>query len=86
MVLGTYEGVYIVGAGQTLYEKRTTKTVQHLIWEASDLALRSAGLAFEDADGLGITSFVLPPDNVTTMTEHMGLECRWLFQGLYGGA
>ena len=83
---GTYEGVYIVGAGQTPYEKRTTKTVQHLIWEASDLALRSAGLAFEDADGLGITSLVLPPDNVTTMAEHMGLECRWLFQGLYGGA
>jgi acetyl-CoA acetyltransferase len=83
---GNYDGVYIVGAGQTPYEKRTAKTVQRLIWEASDLALRSAGLAFGDVDGLGITSFVLPPDNVTTMAEHMGLECRWLFQGLYGGA
>ncbi|MDB5413517.1 MAG: hypothetical protein JWR10_1852 [Rubritepida sp.] len=81
-----YEGVYVVGAGQTKYEKRTEKTVQRLIWEATDLALRSAGLGFKDVDGLGVTAFTLGPDNVTTMTEHMGISCRWLFQGLYGGA
>ena len=28
---GNYDGVDIVGAGQTPYEKRTTKTVQRLI-------------------------------------------------------
>lgn len=81
-----YEGVYVVGTGQTKYEKKTDKPVQRLIWEASDLALRSAGLGFRDVDGLGIACFTLGPDNVATMTEHMGLTCRWLFQGLYGGA
>jgi acetyl-CoA acetyltransferase len=81
-----YEGVFVVGAGQTAYEKRTEKPVQRLIWEAADLALRSAGLGFRDVNGLGITCFTLGPDNVTTMTEHMGLTCRWLCQGLYGGA
>ena len=81
-----YEGVYVVGAGQTPYEKHTEKPVQRLIWEAMDRALRSAGLSFRDVNGLGITSFTLGPDNVTTMAEHMGLTCRWLFQGLYGGA
>jgi acetyl-CoA acetyltransferase len=83
---GTFEGVYIVGAGETQYEKKTTKHVQRLIWEASDLALRSAGLGFRDVDGLGVTCFTLAPENVTTMAEHMGLEARWLCQGLFGGA
>lgn len=81
-----YDSVYVVGCGQTPYEKRTEKPVQRLIWEACDLALRSAGLGFRDVDGLGVTCFTLGPDNVTTMAEHMGIECRWLFQGLYGGA
>jgi acetyl-CoA acetyltransferase len=85
-VTRTFEGVSIVGVGQTTYEKRTAKTPQRLIWEASDLALRSAGLRFSDVDGLGVTCFVLGPDNVVTMAEHLGLECRFLYQGMYGGA
>lgn len=82
----SFDGVYIVGAGETQYEKRTTKHVQRLIWEASDRALRSAGLGFADVDGLGVTCFTLAPENVTTMAEHMGIEARWLCQGLFGGA
>lgn len=82
----SFDGIYIVGAGQTDYEKRTEKHVQRLIWEASDLALRSAGLTFKQVDGLGLTCFTLAPENVTTMAEHMGLECRWLCQGMFGGA
>jgi len=37
-------------------------------------------------DGLAVTAFVLPPDNVTIVAEHFGLEPRWLSQGAYGGA
>ncbi|HVL57745.1 MAG TPA: thiolase family protein [Burkholderiaceae bacterium] len=83
---GSFDGVFVVGAGQTPYEKRTSKTVQRLIWEASDLALRSAGLEFRDVDGLGVTCFTLAPENVTTMAEHLGLQCRWLCHGMFGGA
>ena len=83
---GSFEGVYIVGAGETAYEKRTDKTVQRLIWEASDLALRSSGLSWRYVDGLGVTCFTLAPENVTTMAEHMGIECRWLCHGMFGGA
>jgi acetyl-CoA acetyltransferase len=86
MTSKNYDGVFIVGAGQTKYEKRTDKTVQRLIWEASDLALKSATLSWREVDGLSVTAFTLGPDNVTTMAEHMGLQCRWLSQGLYGGA
>jgi len=82
----TFDGVYLVGAGQAPYAKRSTKTVHRLLFEAADAALHSAGLPWEQVDGLAVTSFLLPPNNVTTVAEHFGVEARFLFQGVYGGA
>jgi len=84
--MSNFDKVYIVGAGQTKYEKKTDKHVIRLMWEAADLALQNAGLQWSDVDGLGQTCFTLAPENVTTVAEHFGIECRFLFQGLYGGA
>ena len=81
-----FEGVRIVGAGQTEYAKKSTKSVQRLLYEASDAALKDAGLPWTSVDGLAVTCFMLPPDNVATVAEHIGIEARFLFQGLYGGA
>jgi acetyl-CoA acetyltransferase len=81
-----FEGVRIVGAGQSPYSKRSTHTVQKLVYDASSAALADAGLDWRQVDGLALTSFMLPPDNVATVAEHFGLEARFLFQGLYGGA
>ena len=81
-----YEAVYIVGAGQTAYEKRSSKPAFRVLWEALVSGLRSAGLPFRSVQGLALTSFVLPPDNVTTVAEHFGIEARFLFHGVYGGA
>lgn len=81
-----YDGVVIVGAGQAVYEKRTDRPVQQVLWQAVQAGLSSAGLPFKSVDGLAVTAFTLPPDNVTVLAEHFGIEARWLFQGLYGGA
>jgi acetyl-CoA acetyltransferase len=86
MTNNPFAGALIAGVGQTVYEKRSDKPVQRLIWEASDLALKSAGLKWKQADGIALTCFVLPPDNVTTVAEHLGVQARFLFQGVYGGA
>lgn len=75
-----YEGVYIVGYGQTPYEKKTTKTIQRLFWEVIQESLRTSGLPFRAIDGLAVTAFSLYPENVTTLAEHLGLECRWVCQ------
>jgi acetyl-CoA acetyltransferase len=83
---GIFEGVRIVGAGQTEYAKKSPKSVQRLLYEASDAALKDAGLPWSAVDGLAVTCFMLPPDNVATVAEHLGIEARFLFQGLYGGA
>lgn len=81
-----FEGVRVVGAGQTVYAKRSTDSVQKLLYDAGSGALADAGLRWSQVDGLAVTSFSLPPDNVTTVAEHLGIEARFLFQGLYGGA
>lgn len=81
-----FEGVRVVGAGQTPYAKRSPHGVQRLLYEAGSAALRDAGLWWDNVDGLAVTSFQLPPDNVSTVAEHIGVEARFLFQGLYGGA
>lgn len=82
----TFDGVWVVGAGQTEYAKRSPKGVQRLLYEAGSKALADAGLPWSVVDGLAVTSFILPPDNVTTVAEHFGIEARFLFQGVYGGA
>jgi len=81
-----FEGVRIVGAGQTVYAKKSPQTVHRLLYDAGSAALRDAGLEWGRVDGLALTSFMLPPDNVATVAEHLGVEARFLFQGLYGGA
>ena len=81
-----YDGVLIAGTGQTPYAKRADQPVQRVLWEAADAALRSAGLDWKAVDGLAVTCFMLPPDNVTVLAEHFGLAPRWLFHGAYGGA
>jgi acetyl-CoA acetyltransferase len=81
-----FDGVRIVGAGQSVYAKKSPDTVQKLLYDAGSAALRDAGLDWRRVDGLAVTSFQIPPDNVTTFAEHVGVEARFLFQGLYGGA
>jgi acetyl-CoA acetyltransferase len=81
-----FEDVKIVGAGQATYAKRSNRSVQRLLYEASAAALADAGLPWKAVDGLAVTCFMLPPDNVATVAEHFGIEARFLFQGLYGGA
>ncbi|MFW7343347.1 thiolase family protein [Pollutimonas sp. H1-120] len=85
-MIGMFEGVRIVGAGQAAYAKKSDRSLQRLMYEAGTAALTSAGLPWRAVDGLAVTCFGLPPDNVPTVAEHFGLETRFMFQGVYGGA
>lgn len=78
--------VCVAGAGQARYSKVADRTIPQLFHEAASAALDNAGLAWDLVDGLALTSFLLPPDNSATIAEQFGLEPRFLFQGLYGGA
>ena len=61
-----FDGVRIVGAGQTAYAKKSPKSLQRLLYEAGSAALDQAGLPWKKVDGLAVTSLLLPPDNVAT--------------------
>src|SRR5690606_3226867 len=83
---GLFEGVHIVGAGQAAYAKRSPHGGHRLLYQAGTAALAMAGLEWANVDGLAATSFMLPPDNVAIVAEHLGLQTRFMFQGVYGGA
>jgi acetyl-CoA acetyltransferase len=79
-------GAVIVGYGQTTYHKRPEwSTLQYCI-EAVRLALENSGLSNNDVDGLGVSSFMLPPDNTATLAEHLGMTLSWGYLGTFGGA
>ena len=50
---GSYEGVYVVGYGQTEYTKRTDKSIQRLIWEAIDKGTHIQPAAVEGRRRIG---------------------------------
>ena len=86
VVRSSYDGVAIVGYGETEYHKRRARTPMFYIADSIRRALASANLTKKDVDGLSVTSFELPPDNTTTVAEHLGMSIRWAFHGVYGGA
>lgn len=81
-----FEGVAVVGYGQTPYHKRDQPPTSWYVIEAARLALESCGISKAEVDGLGVSSFLLPPDNTATMAEQMGMALRWGFLGTFGGA
>ena len=81
-----FENVAIVGYGQTTYHKRPTQPTAWYVVEAARLALEHAGINKNEVDGLGVSSFLLPPDNTATIAEQMGMALRWGYLGTFGGA
>jgi acetyl-CoA acetyltransferase len=76
----------VAGYGETEYEKRDQRRPMAYIADATDRALRDAGLSIRDVDGLAATSFELDGHNVTTLANHLGVRGRWLSEGSFGGA
>lgn len=76
----------IVAYGQTDYSKQAAGPAMYYIADAIRRALQQAGLTQADVDGLAVTSFQIPPDNTTTVAEHLGFSLRWACHGVYGGA
>src|SRR5690625_2815363 len=81
-----WDGVVITGLGETDYHKNSTKGPLYYIYDSVRKALEDSNILPNEVDGLAVTSFQLPPDNVTTVAEHMGFEINWTFHGTGGGA
>ena len=76
----------LIGYGNSIYEKRATRTEYSYLAEAARGALASAGVDKSEIDGLAISSTTLPPDNAATAAEYLGLALSWANVSTAGGA
>lgn len=82
----TFENVVIVGFGETPYHKKEPWHPVHYLIDAARRTIEASSLQPEQIDGLGVASFLMPPENVCTVAEHLGLELTWTMHGAQGGA
>src|ERR1700761_1052120 len=80
------DDIGIIGFGQSVYVKKTDRSLFSFLAEATRLAMASAGVAKAAIDGLSVCSFELPPDNAVTLAEQFGLSVSWAYLGTAGGA
>lgn len=76
----------ILGYSQSIYVKRTDRTLFSFFAEVARQALASANLSRDAIDGLAVCSFELPPDNAVTLAEQFGISVSWAYLGTAGGA
>ncbi|MET4165982.1 MULTISPECIES: thiolase family protein [Gordonia] len=62
------------------------ETTERLLTSAVRQAVEKAGLAIEDVDGLGVSSFTLKPDHAVDLALRSGLALRWIMEDTNGGA
>jgi len=78
--------VGIIGYGQSIYLKRTDRTLFSFFAEVTRSALASTNVSKQEIDGLAVCSFELPPDNAVTLAEQFGMSVSWAYLGTAGGA
>ena len=80
------KSIGILGYGQSVYLKKTDRTLFSFFAEVTRQALASANLSKDAIDGLAVCSFELPPDNAVTLAEQFGISVSWAYLGTAGGA
>jgi len=76
----------IIGYGQSVYVKRTDRTLFSFFAEVTRQALVTANVTKDAIDGVAVCSFELPPDNAVTLAEQFGISVSWAYLGTAGGA
>lgn len=82
----SYQGVALIAPFTVPYSRESDRGAAWFIGRALAGMLAQCGLKKTEVDGLAVSSFTLPPDSVITLTEHFGLQPRWLEQIPLGGA
>ena len=80
------DAIGIIGYGQSVYAKKTDRSLFAFLAEASRQAMQSAGVRNAAIDGIAACSFELPPDNAATLAEQFGMSVSWAYLGTAGGA
>lgn len=81
-----YEGVVVTTPVTVPYVRYSTRSAHWFLARALDALIRDSGLVKEAIDGLTVSSFSLAPDTAVGLTQHLGVEPRWLDHIPMGGA
>jgi len=81
-----YEGVAVAAPVTIPYVRYSIRSAHWWLARALKGLLDSSKLKKGDVDGLSVSSFTLAPDSAVGLTQHLGLEPRWLDHVPYGGA
>ncbi|CAB3865096.1 thiolase family protein [Achromobacter piechaudii] len=83
---GLRPGIVSVGETPALRHPDASCSTAGLMAQAVGEALRRAGLAAAQVDGLGVASFTLRPDRAIHLAWQLGLRLNWCMQDELGGA
>ncbi|MFT8245478.1 thiolase family protein [Roseomonas sp. BN140053] len=84
---GRFAGVGLIGAAEVPYRRRPEGVdTPGLLAAAFTAALRDAGVAHGEVDGLAVSSFTLSPDHAIDLGWKLGLTLRWCMDDALGGA
>lgn len=81
-----YEGVVVVGAVTIPYERYSPEPAHWWLARALSELGKANGMGPDDIDGLCVSSFTLFPDTAAGLTQHFGINPRWLDHVPTGGA
>lgn len=81
-----YDGVVVTTPVTVPYVRYSTRSAHWFLARALDALIRDSGLVKEAIDGLTVSSFSLAPDTAVGLTQHLGVEPRWLDHIPMGGA
>ena len=81
----SYEGVAVLAPVSCEYTRHSEKSAAWFLGRGLAELIRDAGIAKQDIDGMAVASFSLAPDNVVTLSEYLGMTCRWLEALPFGG-
>ncbi|MGH8619562.1 MAG: thiolase family protein [Burkholderiales bacterium] len=80
------KNVGIIGYGSAAYEKKPSKTIFGYLGEAARAALKSAGIAKQDLDGITVDAVNLGSDTAVTTAEYLGLSVSFAYKATHAGA
>lgn len=81
-----YQGVALIAPHTVPYRRVSEHGAAWFIGRTLAEMLSQSGLKKSEVDGLAVSSFTLQPDSVITLTEHFGLQPKWIEQIPLGGA
>lgn len=82
----SYEGVAVLAPVTCEYARHSEKAAGWFLGRGLAGLIADAGISKQDIDGMAVASFTLAPDNVVTLSEYLGMTCRWLEALPFGGA